>query len=183
MIEDREDHRTPRPRRREQQAAPVGILVDPEPRHDLDRLVLHSTVHEDIAAALRSIEMREQLEAVWKLSEIQPQAGRCILNFYGPPGTGKTRAALGIAWRLGKPLYQVDYSQIISKYLGDTAKHIAKAFKDAAESGVISGFASIPEVAWSTMPSLTSEVVWGRWGQVWGNHAGKMKVDFIRYGG
>jgi len=137
MIEDREDHRTPRPRRREQQTAPVGILVDPEPRHDLDRLVLHSTVREDIAAALRSIEMREQLEAVWKLSEIQPQAGRCILNFYGPPGTGKTRAALGIAWRLGKPLYQVDYSQIISKYLGDTAKHIAKAFREAAEAEAV----------------------------------------------
>ena len=137
MIEDREDSRTPRPRRREQQAAPVGILVDPEPRHDLARLVLHSTVREDIAAALRSIEMREALEAVWKLSEIQPQAGRCILNFYGPPGTGKTRAALGIAWRLGKPLYQVDYSQIISKYLGDTAKHIAKAFKEAAEADAV----------------------------------------------
>ena len=137
VIEDREDHRTPRPRRREQQAAPIGILVDPEPRHDLARLVLHSTVRDDIAAALRSIEMREQLEAVWKLSEIQPQAGRCILNFYGPPGTGKTRAALGIAWRLGKPLYQVDYSQIISKYLGDTAKHIAKAFKEAAEAEAV----------------------------------------------
>jgi len=137
MMEDREDHRTPRPRCREQQAAPVGILVDPQPRHALDRLVLHSTVREDIAAALRSIEMREQLEAVWKLSEIHPQAGRCILNFYGPPGTGKTRAALGIAWRLGKPLYQVDYSQIISKYLGDTAKHIAKAFRDAAESDAV----------------------------------------------
>ena len=59
------------------------------------------------------------------------------MNFYGPPGTGKTRAALGIAWRLGKPLYQVDYSQIISKYLGDTAKHIAKAFKEAAEADAV----------------------------------------------
>ncbi len=137
MIEDCEDHRTPRRRRRKQQTAPIGILVEPEPRHELARLVLHSTVSEDIAAALRSIEMREELEAVWKLSEIQPQAGRCILNFYGPPGTGKTRAALGIAWRLGKPLYQVDYSQIISKYLGDTAKHIAKAFKEAAEAEAV----------------------------------------------
>ena len=138
MMEEREDHRTPRPRRTERQAAaPVGILVDPQPRHDLARLVLHRTVREDIAAALRSIEMREQLEAVWKLSEIQPQAGRCILNFFGPPGTGKTRAALGIAWRLGKPLYQVDYSQIISKYLGDTAKHIAKAFREAAEADAV----------------------------------------------
>ena len=137
-MQDREDSRTPRPRRNQSaQAAPVGILVDPESRHDLSRLVLQRTVREDIAAALRSIEMREELEAVWNLSAIQPQAGRCILNFYGPPGTGKTRAALGIAWKLGKPLYQVDYSQIISKFLGDTAKHIAKAFKEAAEADAV----------------------------------------------
>jgi ATP-dependent 26S proteasome regulatory subunit len=59
------------------------------------------------------------------------------VNFYGPPGTGKTRAALGIARRLGKPLYQVDYSAIVSKYLGDTAKHIALAFKQATEADAV----------------------------------------------
>ena len=135
-----EDHRSPRRRGRRSdgnQAPEVGILVDTEPRHVLDRLVLQPSVVADIEAALRLIEIREQLEAVWKLHEIQPQRGRCIVNFYGPPGTGKTRAALGIARRLGKPLYQVDYSAIVSKYLGDTAKHIALAFKQAAEADAV----------------------------------------------
>ena len=135
-----EDHRNPRRRRRRSdgnQAPEVGILVDTEPRHALDRLVLQPSVVADIEAALRLIEIREQLEAVWKLHEIQPQRGRCIVNFYGPPGTGKTRAALGIARRLGKPLYQVDYSAIVSKYLGDTAKHIALAFRQAAEADAV----------------------------------------------
>ena len=135
-----EDHRNPRRRGRRSdgnQAPEVGILVDTEPRHVLDRLVLQPSVVADIEAALRLIEIREQLEAVWKLHEIQPQRGRCIVNFYGPPGTGKTRAALGIARRLGKPLYQVDYSAIVSKYLGDTAKHIALAFKQAAEADAV----------------------------------------------
>ena len=135
-----EDHRNPRRRGRRSdgnQAPEVGILVDTEPRHALDRLVLQPSVVADIEAALRLIEIREQLEAVWKLHEIQPQRGRCIVNFYGPPGTGKTRAALGIARRLGKPLYQVDYSAIVSKYLGDTAKHIAIAFKQAAEADAV----------------------------------------------
>jgi SpoVK/Ycf46/Vps4 family AAA+-type ATPase len=59
------------------------------------------------------------------------------LNFFGPPGTGKTRAALGIALRLGKPLYQVDYSAVISKYLGDTAKHIKAAFAAAREQNAV----------------------------------------------
>ena len=135
-----EDHRNPRRRGRRSdgnQAPEVGILVDTEPRHVLDRLVLQPSVVADIEAALRLIEIREQLEAVWKLHEIQPQRGRCIVNFYGPPGTGKTRAALGIARRLGKPLYQVDYSAIVSKYLGDTAKHIALAFRQAAEADAV----------------------------------------------
>ena len=135
-----EDHRNPRRRGRRSdgnQAPEVGILVDTEPRHALDRLVLQPSVISDIEAALRLIEIREQLEAVWKLHEIQPQRGRCIVNFYGPPGTGKTRAALGIARRLGKPLYQVDYSAIVSKYLGDTAKHIALAFRQAAEADAV----------------------------------------------
>jgi len=135
-----EDHRNPRRRGRRNdgsQAPEVGIIVDTEPRHALDRLVLQPSVIADIEAALRLIEIREQLEAVWKLHEIQPQRGRCIVNFYGPPGTGKTRAALGIARRLGKPLYQVDYSAIVSKYLGDTAKHIALAFKQATEADAV----------------------------------------------
>ncbi len=135
-----EDHRNPRRRGRRSdgsQAPEVGILVDTEPRHALDRLVLQPSVVADIEAALRLIEIREQLEVVWKLHEIQPQRGRCIVNFYGPPGTGKTRAALGVARRLAKPLYQVDYSAIVSKYLGDTAKHIALAFKQAAEADAV----------------------------------------------
>ena len=42
-----------------------------------------------------------------------------------------------IALRLGQPLYQVDYSAVISKYLGDTAKHIAACFKRASELGAV----------------------------------------------
>lgn len=134
-----DDHCNPRRRRRdpEPETPDVGMLIQPEPRHDLDKLILHPEVKADMLAGLRALEMREQLEAVWNLSAIEPQQGRCILNFYGPPGTGKTRAALGIALRLGKPLYQVDYSAVISKYLGDTAKHIKAAFQAASEQDAV----------------------------------------------
>jgi SpoVK/Ycf46/Vps4 family AAA+-type ATPase len=131
-----DDHRNPRRRRRStepQEAPEVGLLVQPEPHHDLDALILHDSVKRDILAGLRAIEMREHLERVWQISRLQPQQGRCILNFHGSPGTGKTRAALGIALRLGRPLCQVDYSAVISKYLGDTAKHIARCFAQARE--------------------------------------------------
>ena len=136
-----DDHRNPRRRRRdrdEEEPPPdVGHLVQPEPRHDLDKLILHPEVKTDIHAGLRALEIRADLDRIWNLSSIQPQQGRCILNFYGPPGTGKTRAALGIAMRLSKPLYQVDYSAVISKYLGDTAKHIKAAFAAAREHDAV----------------------------------------------
>jgi SpoVK/Ycf46/Vps4 family AAA+-type ATPase len=111
--------------------------VFPDPRHDLDKLILHPEVKTDILAGLRALEIRADLDRVWNLSAIQPQQGRCILNFYGPPGTGKTRAALGIALRVGKPLYQVDYSAVISKYLGDTAKHIKAVFQAARDQDAV----------------------------------------------
>lgn len=134
-----EDHRTPRPRRRnaQREQAQVGLLVQPEDRHALEGLVLPQRVREEIAAALRSITLREQMQEVWRWNEIRPQGNRCVLNFYGPPGTGKSRAALGIARQMNRALYQVDYSAIVSKYLGDTAKHIVAAFRQAAEAQAV----------------------------------------------
>jgi SpoVK/Ycf46/Vps4 family AAA+-type ATPase len=134
-----EDHRNPRRRSRDREPQPneVGVHVVPAAHHALDRLVLQDEVRAEIATAVRSVVMADQLEAAWKLSQIRPMQGRCVINFYGPSGTGKTRAALGIALQLAKPLYQVDYSAIVSKYLGDTAKHIVLAFKQAKEAGAV----------------------------------------------
>lgn len=53
--------------------------------------------------------------------------------FYGASGTGKTLAASVVANELGLPLYRVDLSQLISKYIGETQKNIGRIF-DAAES-------------------------------------------------
>lgn len=109
----------------------------PGPRHELAKLVLHHEARQDITTALSSLAMAEHMEEAWKLSTIRPMSGRCILNFYGPPGTGKTRATLVLALGLSKPLYQLDYSAIVSKHLGDMAKHIVLAFRQAREAAGI----------------------------------------------
>lgn len=56
--------------------------------------------------------------------------GMAIL-FYGAPGTGKTMAAQVMANELGMPLYRVDLSQLISKYIGETQKNIGRIFDEA----------------------------------------------------
>ncbi|MFI5958815.1 ATP-binding protein [Cryptosporangium sp. NPDC051539] len=54
--------------------------------------------------------------------------------FTGPSGTGKTLAAEVIAHDVGLDLFRVDLSQTISKYIGETEKHLRRIF-DAAEAG------------------------------------------------
>jgi hypothetical protein len=55
--------------------------------------------------------------------------------FTGASGTGKTLAAGWIASRLGLPLYRVDLSSVVSKYIGETEKNLAQLFAraDSAE--------------------------------------------------
>jgi SpoVK/Ycf46/Vps4 family AAA+-type ATPase len=55
-----------------------------------------------------------------------------IALFSGPPGTGKTMMAGLIAKSLDLDVYQVDLAQIVSKWVGETEKQLAKVF-DAAE--------------------------------------------------
>ena len=51
--------------------------------------------------------------------------------FSGPPGTGKTMAAAAVAAELGLPLYQIELSQIVSKWVGETEKALDDVFREA----------------------------------------------------
>jgi SpoVK/Ycf46/Vps4 family AAA+-type ATPase len=126
----------------EQRAArnPVGIIVNPTAHNSFENLVAPMSVIGDIRAGIRLIRQLPELERIFGISRIEPMTGRCLLNFWGPSGTGKTKAALAVAHELGVPLLQVDYASIVSKYLGDTAKHIRRAFREASEAGAVMFF-------------------------------------------
>ncbi len=55
--------------------------------------------------------------------------------FYGPPGTGKTLMAHAIAAEADADLYEIDMSEIVSKYVGETEKHINALFDHVEENG------------------------------------------------
>ncbi|MGW2724064.1 AAA family ATPase [Streptomyces sp. NPDC001492] len=57
--------------------------------------------------------------------------------FAGPPGTGKTMAASVIAADLGLDLFAVDLSRVVSKYVGETEKNLARVFDAAADSDAV----------------------------------------------
>lgn len=67
----------------------------------------------------------------WGLSKFMKAGYRAL--FYGPPGTGKTLAATLLGKKNNMDVYRVDLSMIVSKYIGETEKNLAKVF-DMAEN-------------------------------------------------
>ncbi len=57
--------------------------------------------------------------------------------FHGPSGTGKTLAAEVLAQELRLDLYRIDLSQVVSKYIGETEKNLARLFDAAEEAGAV----------------------------------------------
>lgn len=121
----------------EEEEERVTFLVEPDERHDFDRIICHEDVKKQIEVGLNKIKMASFLNDEWNLKSVEPFNGKCAINFYGEPGTGKTLSALATARLLNKKLVQTDYSQIVSKYVGDTAKHIKQAFAEAKEQDAI----------------------------------------------
>ena len=57
--------------------------------------------------------------------------------FVGPPGTGKTMAANAISNELKIPLYRIDLSQVVDKYIGEMEKRLEEIFSYAQNTNVI----------------------------------------------
>ena len=64
---------------------------------------------------------------------IRGASGISVL-FSGHPGVGKTMSGTVLARRLGLDIYEVDLSQVVSKWLGESEKNLSDLF-DAAEPG------------------------------------------------
>jgi hypothetical protein len=70
----------------------------------------------------------------WGFAEKMSRGLGISALFAGDSGTGKTMAAEVIANELRLPLYRIDLSVVVSKYIGETEKNLRRLF-DAADSG------------------------------------------------
>jgi SpoVK/Ycf46/Vps4 family AAA+-type ATPase len=66
----------------------------------------------------------------WNTSKAWNEAGISVL-FAGPSGTGKTMAAEILSGELGLPMFRIDLSQVVNKYIGETEKNLKKIFDKA----------------------------------------------------
>lgn len=63
------------------------------------------------------------------------KSGRLCL--YGPPGTGKTAYGRWVAEKLGVPLLIKRASDLMSPYVGENERNIARAFREAQAEGAV----------------------------------------------
>lgn len=73
-----------------------------------------------------------------RLASWQPGDGLGItLCLHGPPGTGKTEFVKFLAHRMGRRVIHRRVSDLQSKWVGETEKAIAAAFREAEEEGAV----------------------------------------------
>ena len=63
--------------------------------------------------------------------DLKRQTGATCIQIYGPSITDNTMAASLLANQLGMPLFRVDLSAVMSKYIGETEKNLNHVFSMA----------------------------------------------------
>lgn len=137
------------------------IIESHDPRFNLDQVVLNPTVKEKINIAISATKNRSFLIENWGLSEHFGSNRAIILNFYGKPGTGKSMAAEAVASALNKKVYHINYSDLESKYVGETPKNIRKAFAKAAEDDALLIFDEADSFLGKRLTSVTQSADYG----------------------
>ena len=126
-------HRTLTAACRSARAADLGDLAQRVvPRFDsASQLFLPERQREHFQEVLTAMRSLTEVHYRWGTSRVWNEGGIPVL-FAGPPGTGKTMAAEILASELDLPMYRVDLSQVVNKYIGETEKNLKRIF-DAAD--------------------------------------------------
>jgi len=107
------------------------------PRYGWDDIVLPADRTQQLREVVRSMHYRARVYHEWGFgSKLALGKGLNVL-FTGPPGTGKTMGAEVIAAELALDLYKIDLSSMVSKYIGETEKNLARIFAEAETSNAI----------------------------------------------
>lgn len=90
-------------------------------------------VEEIVAAATTRRTVFER----WGVAARQSGGRGIVALFHGEPGTGKTFCAEAIAGELGRPLCRVTLPTVLSKWVGETERTLARQFAEAAKDEAV----------------------------------------------
>lgn len=100
----------------------------------MSELVLPDEVIDTLRDMIAMVRERAQILERWGYQRHLGISRGVAALFSGEPGTGKTMAASVVASELGLELVRIDLSAVVSKYVGETEKNLAKIFDEAQDA-------------------------------------------------
>lgn len=115
----------------------IGELAqEVAPRFKGEKLILPPGQHRQFQEFIKAMGSLTEVHYGWGMARVWNESGVSAL-FAGPPGTGKTMGAEILASELDLPMYRIDLSQVVNKYIGETEKNLKRLFDAADISDVI----------------------------------------------
>ncbi|PCC73785.1 AAA family ATPase [Nannocystis exedens] len=123
---------------RAQHSSKLGELARPiVPHYTWSDIVLPPDSLAQLREVCDRVRLRGRVHEEWGWSAKLSLGKGINVVFSGPSGTGKTMAAEILAHELGLDLYKIDLSGVVSKYIGETEKNLARIFAEAETSDAI----------------------------------------------
>ena len=100
----------------------------------MDDIVLPQDERRKVEEILAAVRNQSRVLNEWGFGERLTTGKGISVLFDGPPGTGKTLCAEIIAGTFDRPIYRVNLPEVVSKWVGETEKHIRDIFQQARVS-------------------------------------------------
>jgi DNA polymerase III delta prime subunit len=105
-----------------------------QPRYTWSDIVLPDDRRQRLEHIAARVKHRRTVHYDWGFGDKLSRGKGLNVLFAGQSGVGKTMAAEVLASELSLVLFQVDLSSVVSKYIGETEKHLAAIFHEAEMS-------------------------------------------------
>jgi SpoVK/Ycf46/Vps4 family AAA+-type ATPase len=139
--------------------APARELVEAiEARRSFDDVVLPERTLRALNHALALVRKHDLIFRQWGLAERHDTGMGLAFHFAGPPGTGKTICAEALAYTLDRRLLVVRYAELESRWVGQTAKHVAAVFRAAERQDAVLFFDEADAIAGRRFSSVQAAV-------------------------
>ncbi|QDQ27990.1 ATP-binding protein [Chitinimonas arctica] len=115
----------------------LAVASEIQSSYQFDDLVLPPATEAAVRQVLVHARHRRRVIEEWQFDRNGDQAASLCVLFHGPSGTGKTMAASVLANDLQLGIYKIDLASVMSKYLGETEKHLAQLFDHAEAMNIV----------------------------------------------
>ncbi len=103
--------------------------------YEYEDIVLHNETEQQLEEIRIWLKHKNKLMKDWGFENKIFEGFKSL--FHGPSGTGKSLATAVLGKQNNMPVYRIDLSMVISKYIGETEKNLSKIFDAAANKNWI----------------------------------------------